>query len=55
MDETTNTCMGVYRWQTRTDAEHYARSIAMRFMSMRSIPGSVQFQIGEGEQPICEF
>lgn len=55
MDETTNTCMGVYRWQTRADAERYAHSIAMKFMSMRSVPGSVQFQIGEGEQPICEF
>lgn len=55
MDEKTNTCMGVYRWQTKADAQHYAHSIAMKFMTMRSIPGSIQFQIGEGRQPICAF
>lgn len=55
MDEKTNTCMGVYRWQTKEDAERYAHSIAMKFMTMRSIPGSVHYKVGEGEQPICVF
>lgn len=55
MDEKTNTCMGVYRWQTKEDAERYAQSIAMKFMKMRSIPGSVAYKIGVGEQPICVF
>ena len=34
MDKESNTCMGVYRWQTKADAEHYSRSIAMKFMKM---------------------
>ena len=55
MNEKTNTCMGVYRWKTRLDAERYAKSIAMKFMTKRSIPDSVKYEIGEGEQPICAF
>jgi len=45
LDESTNTCMGVYRWATVEDAERYARSIAMRFMKMRSVPGSVHWRV----------
>ncbi len=55
MDEETNTCMGVYRWQTRRDAERYSSSIAMKFMTKRSKEGSVQFEVGEGAQPVCTF
>lgn len=55
MDEATNTCMGVYRWQTLEDAQRYANSIAMKFMKKRSTPSSVKFCIGEGAQPRCAF
>ena len=55
MDEASNTCMGVYRWQTEEDAIRYAQSIAMKFMRMRSVEGSVSYQVGKGSQPICEF
>jgi hypothetical protein len=36
---------GLYQWQTVEDAEHYATSIAVKFMTRRSIPESVQFKI----------
>lgn len=55
MDEQTNTCMGVYTWQTLEDAKRYSQSIAMKFMTKRSVAGSVQFCIGKGEYPVCEF
>lgn len=55
MDEKTNTCMGVYRWQTVEDAERYSKSIAMKFMKMRSNEGSVTYCIGKGREPKCEF
>ncbi|MBI4978771.1 MAG: hypothetical protein HZC28_14925 [Spirochaetes bacterium] len=41
----TGLCQGLYEWQTREDAERYAASIAMRFMSNRSIPESVSYII----------
>ena len=55
MDEKTNTCMGVYRWQTLEDARRYSQSIAMKFMTKRSTPHSVKFCIGQGGQPKCKF
>ncbi len=55
MDEKTNTCMGVYRWQTIEDAEYYSKSIAMKFMTKRSNKGSIHYCIGKGVQPRCEF
>ncbi|MBE6024903.1 MAG: hypothetical protein E7231_17270 [Cellulosilyticum sp.] len=55
MNEATNTCMGVYRWQTLEDAKRYSKSLAMKFMTRRSVEGSIQFSMGVGEQPICEF
>jgi hypothetical protein len=44
-DEKTNTCIGIYRWKTMEDAKKYSKSIAMKFMMKRSVPGSVSFQI----------
>jgi hypothetical protein len=38
-------CQGVYAWQTVADAQAYAHSIALRFMTGRSVPGSVSHQI----------
>jgi hypothetical protein len=37
----TGACQGIYAWQTAADAEAYAASVAMRFMTGRSLPGSV--------------
>ncbi len=44
-DEATGTCQGIYEWQTVKDAENYSKSIAMRFMTKRSVEGSVSFSI----------
>lgn len=41
----TGMCQGVYAWQTRADAEMYSRSVALRFMTGRSQPGSVSFRL----------
>jgi len=41
----TGLCQGLYQWQTVEDAEHYATSIAMRFMTRRSVPARVHFKV----------
>ena len=45
VDQETGLCQGLYEWQRPLDAESYSRSIAMRFMSRRSLPESVAFRI----------
>jgi len=45
LNETTGNFQGIYEWDTVQDAENYARSFAMRFMTMRSVPGSVSYEI----------
>ena len=45
VNDETGLCQGIYAWQTVEDAENYSRSIAMRFMSNRSNPDSVNFRI----------
>lgn len=47
VDDESGACQGVYEWQTRADAEAYEASIALRFMTNRSIPGSVSHRILE--------
>ena len=47
VDDRTGACEGVYEWQTPADAEAYVASIAFRFMTNRSIPGSVSHRILE--------
>lgn len=47
VDDETGACEGVYEWQNPADAEAYAASIALRFMTNRSIPGSVSHRILE--------
>jgi hypothetical protein len=47
VDDETGAYEGVYEWQRRADAEAYARSIALRFMTNRSVPGSVSHRILE--------
>lgn len=36
---------GVYEFETVRDAENYADSFAVRFMTKRSVPGSVSYKI----------
>jgi len=38
---------GFYKWQSKEHAEEYSKSFAIEFMSKRSIPGSVGFEILE--------
>jgi hypothetical protein len=45
VNEETGMCQGVYAWQTVADAEAYAGSVALRFMTGRSLPGSVSHHI----------
>ena len=37
--------MGIYEWDTVQEAENYASSFAMKFMTMRSVSGSVSCEI----------
>ena len=37
--------MGIYEWDTEEEASFYSRSFAAEFMSRRSVPGSVTFQV----------
>ncbi|MBN1573195.1 MAG: hypothetical protein JW984_08380 [Deltaproteobacteria bacterium] len=45
LDEAGGDCMGIYEWQTVEDARNYSESFAMRFMTNRSVEGSVSFEI----------
>jgi hypothetical protein len=45
VNEETGMCQGIYAWQTIADAEAYATSVALRFMTGRSVPGSVSHRI----------
>ncbi len=45
VDFETGLCQGLYEWQTVQDAKNYAASIAMRFMTKRSDPKSVEYKI----------
>jgi len=44
-DEETGDFQGRYQWDTVADAERYTNSLAVRFMTWRSVPGSVSFEI----------
>ena len=45
LDEEGGDWMGIYEWQTVEDARNYSKSFAMRFMTGRSVEGSVSFKI----------
>ena len=45
VNEETGVCQGVYEWDTLQDAERYSKSIALRFMTKRSVNGSVNYEI----------
>ena len=56
VNQRTGECQGIYAWQTVADAQAYARSIALRFMTSRSRPGSVSHQIhDQPRQPYWVF
>jgi hypothetical protein len=45
VDPETGMCQGIYAWLTRADADAYAASIALRFMTRRSRADSVSHRI----------
>ncbi len=45
LNESSGDSQGIYKWDTIQDAENYARSFAMKFMKIRSVPGSVSYEI----------
>lgn len=45
VDQESGDFSGYYEWQTTEDADNYAQSFAMRFMTTRSVPGSVSARI----------
>ena len=47
VDIATGLCQGIYEWDTLQDAENYSKSIALSFMTKRSVSGSVSFEIIE--------
>lgn len=56
VNEQTGECQGVYAWHTLADAEAYARSIALRFMTSRSLAGSISHRIhDQSQQPYWVF
>jgi hypothetical protein len=56
VDDSTGLCQGVYAWQTEQDAQNYANSIAMRFMTRRSDPLSVTTRVfSQKDEPFWLF
>ncbi len=49
VDPVTEDFAGYYEWDTVADAERYTRSFAAQFMTRRSAPGSVRFQVYPAE------
>jgi len=45
LNEETGDFQGIYEWDTINDAENYAKSYAVRFMTGRSVPGTVTWKI----------
>ena len=45
LDEATGDFHGLYQWETPVAAERYAHSFALRFMTARSVPGSLSYTI----------
>jgi hypothetical protein len=48
VDERTNTYQGVYEWDTVADAEAYAHSASMAFMTEVAVPGGISYEIMRG-------
>ena len=54
VNEASGDSQGIYQWDTVHDAENYAHSFAVKFMTMRSVPGSVSYKITpyESTEPV---
>jgi hypothetical protein len=48
VDERNNTYQGVYEWDTLQDAENYAHSASMDFMTEVAVPGGISYEIIPG-------
>ncbi|MBT7766865.1 MAG: hypothetical protein HN730_06885 [Bdellovibrionales bacterium] len=44
-DQRTGVNQGIYQWASREDAENYAKSFAVRFMTGRSEHNSISYKI----------
>ena len=45
LDSTTGESQGVYQWDTVGDAQNYAKSFAMKFMTRRAVLGSISHEV----------
>jgi len=45
LNRATGEFQGVYQWDTVDDAQNYACSFAMQFMTRRAVPGSVSHEV----------
>ena len=45
LDRTTGESQGVYQWDTDQDAQNYANSFAMKFMTRRAVLGSISQEV----------
>ena len=45
VDDKTNTCRGIYQWDSVEDAEAYSKSFAVKFMKKRSVEGSIVYGV----------
>jgi hypothetical protein len=50
VNEETGMCQGVYEWDKLGDAERYSKSIAVKNMTKRSVPGTVSYRILENTE-----
>jgi hypothetical protein len=47
VNEETGLCQGIYEWNTLQDAVAYSKSIAVKFMTKRSVEDSVKYKVIE--------
>jgi len=45
LNESNGDFQGIYQWDTLEDAKNYTNSFALNFMTSRSVPGSVSYEI----------
>ena len=45
LNEKNGDFQGIYQWDSLKDAQNYANSFALTFMTSRSVPGSVSYEI----------
>ncbi len=45
LNEKNGDFQGIYQWDSLKDAQNYANSFALNFMTSRSVPGSVSYEI----------